>query len=267
MFSDWSDDDSPVGEDSWLDEDSQKSSNENVTKDEPAMKESPVSDNDKGPSFDDVYDPISDDEFEAMYTQSDEEEDAKKDKSTNNALGVEDVDWSSLGISQDVNKEKEPVSHLEKFMPAYVFSRIGISPTLAGQRLTRLVQDACAKPKVSETGIEEPGTGLCIPEEGPKCIGAFVAAAAAKKREREGLLGNLGPCRRALCARRDLAIRKQLGRSSKFGKMALFAASPTTPVDNELFQMSVALYKKDSTNDNGIRIIPSKVGSILLTQA
>lgn len=105
--------------------------------------------------------------------------------------------------------EKEPVSHLERFTPSYVFSRVGISPTLAGQRLTQLVLDACAKPKDGKA-IE-----LAIPEEGPKCTGAFVAYAAAKKREREGLLGHLGPCRRALCARRDLAIRKQLGRTSK----------------------------------------------------
>jgi hypothetical protein len=96
-----------------------------------------------------------------------------------------------------------------------VFSRIGISPSLAGPRLTQLVQEACAKAKIDTTGNKETGTELCIPEEGPKCIGAFVAVAAAKKREREALLGNLGPCRRALCARRDLAMRKQLGRSSK----------------------------------------------------
>jgi hypothetical protein len=58
----------------------------------------------------------------------------------------------------------------------------------------------------------------------------------------------------------------------KFCKVALFAASQSSPVgppvDNELFQMSVALYKKDSTNtDISARVIPSKVGSILLTQA
>lgn len=240
VFSDWSDDDSPVGDDSWLDQDTQDSQQSTIeTKDDP-IKDSPVSDN-KG-AFDDVYDPISDDEFDAMYTHSDDEDIMKDEKETTKALGVEDVDWSSLGISHDVNKgkeqnnfypsivengfklsivlifvfyyliEKEPVSHLERFKPSYVFSRIGISPALAGQRLTQLVLEACAKPSDSES---KKGEQLCVPEEGPKSIGAFVAAAAAKKRERAGLLGNLGPCRRALCARRDLAIRKQLGRSSK----------------------------------------------------
>lgn len=96
-----------------------------------------------------------------------------------------------------------------------MFYRIGISPNLAGQRLTQLVQEACANIKRDTTIKQETGNELSIPEEGPKCIGAFVAATAAKRRDREALLGNLGPCRRALCARRDLSMRKQLGRSSK----------------------------------------------------
>lgn len=108
MFSDWSDDDSPVGEDSWLDENSQNSTNENMNKDDTAIdiKDSPVSTDEKGPSFDDVYDPISDDEFDAMYTQSDDEELKKDEQEANKAFSVEDVDWSSLGIVQDANKGK-----------------------------------------------------------------------------------------------------------------------------------------------------------------
>jgi hypothetical protein len=105
MFSDWSDDDSPVGEDSWLDEgDGISPAAQKTDEAAPATKSSPSLD-DKGPSFDDVYDPISDDEFEAMYTQSDEEEDKKEKKDTSKALGIEDVDWSSLGIAQEPNNK------------------------------------------------------------------------------------------------------------------------------------------------------------------
>jgi len=104
MFSDWSDDDSPVGEDSWPDdsENSQKSTTD-IVKDETITEAKDISIEDKGPSFDDVYDPISDDEFEAMYTQSDDEE-MKKEEGGSKPLGVEEVDWSSLGIAQEVNK-------------------------------------------------------------------------------------------------------------------------------------------------------------------
>lgn len=89
-----------------------------------------------------------------------------------------------------------------------MFSRIGISSSLAGPRLTKLVQKAYAevakdKPSVTETG----DTSDVI-----NSIGALVAGAAAKRRERGTLFTDVGPCRRALCARMDLAMRKRLRR-------------------------------------------------------
>lgn len=108
MFSDWSDGDSPLGEDSWFDENDQRSPSTQKTDDTPSAAAAPAkpspSSEDRGPSFDDVYDPISDDEFEAMYTQSDEEEEKKEKKDANKGLGIEDVDWSSLGLSQQPEK-------------------------------------------------------------------------------------------------------------------------------------------------------------------
>ncbi|XP_048588034.1 zinc finger CCCH domain-containing protein 13 isoform X2 [Nematostella vectensis] len=258
MFSDWSDDDSPVGDDSWPDnppespEDQLPTSSVKARTPSPAPPEEP-----KGPSFEDVYDPISDDEFDAMYTQSDEEEDVEE---VNKAPDVEEVDWSSLAAANTgLQKEKEPHAHLQRFTPGHVFTRIGISPSLAGQRLTNLVKEACAK----VTSESE----LFIPTEGPKCLGAYVAAAASRRRYRKGLMSDLGPCRRALCARRDLAIRKQLGRTSnKLGKVAVLAGSSSAPVDRELFQMSVALYRKDST-ESSETALPPRVGQAVLSPA
>lgn len=40
-------------------------------------------------------------------------------------------------------------------------------------------------------------------------------AALRRKEERAGLLSNLGPCCKALCFRRDSAIRKQLMKNEK----------------------------------------------------
>lgn len=97
-----------------------------------------------------------------------------------------------------------------------MFSRIGISSSLAGPRLTKLVQKAYAevakdKPSVTETGntsdVDDGGDSRVI-----NSIGALVAGAAAKRRERGTLFTDVGPCRRALCARMDLAMRKRLRR-------------------------------------------------------
>ena len=110
----------------------------------------------------------------------------------------------------------EPGSHLKRFTPGSVFSRIGISSSLAGPRLTKLVQEACAKAaNENPTGAEtvEP-TDVEGVRGSPvnNSIGALMAGAAAKRRERQLLFSDVGPCRRALCARKDLAMRKRLRR-------------------------------------------------------
>ena len=46
-------------------------------------------------------------------------------------------------------------------------------------------------------------------------LGALNMAALNRKVERAGLLSNLGPCCKALCARRDFAIRRQLLKNEK----------------------------------------------------
>lgn len=111
---------------------------------------------------------------------------------------------------------EEPGSHLKRFTPGHVFSRIGISSSLAGPRLTKLVLQTCAEAtKDNPSGVETVDTSDTEGTSEPQVantIGALMAGAAAKTREREDLFTNVGPCRRALCARKDLAMRKRLRR-------------------------------------------------------
>lgn len=126
----------------------------------------------------------------------------------------------------------EPGAHLKRFTPGQVFSRIGISPTLAGPRLAKRVQQACAQ---AGTAVFD-NVDSCDSNEleeaaelmrSRKSAGALVAAAAARRRERETLFTDVGPCRRALCARRDLAIRKKLRRASS--KVRVYDVQMTFP--------------------------------------
>ena len=92
-----------------------------------------------------------------------------------------------------------------------MFSRIGISSSLAGPRLTKLVQQACAevvkdKPSRVET-VDSSDVEDATDSQVIASVGALMAGAAAKRREREMLFSTVGPCRRALCARRDLAMK------------------------------------------------------------
>ena len=88
VFSDWSDDDSPLGGEGWLNE----SSTETAGADKAAAPA-------QVPGFDDVYDPISDDELDAMLEDEDAQDWVGADKAPA-PLSVEEVDWSALVTSQ-----------------------------------------------------------------------------------------------------------------------------------------------------------------------
>lgn len=109
-------------------------------------------------------------------------------------------------------------------------------------------------------------------------LGALNMAALNRRVERAGLLSNLGPCCKALCARRDFAIRRQLLKNDKVADrlrlrfffyfslpfqhptvlffvffyndpvcllQGLTKQYPVTPVvDSELLQMSMRLFRR-----------------------
>lgn len=271
VFSDWSDD-SPIGDDAWSDviEMSEiPDEKPKVSEKEPERVSTPVQN--AVPAYDDVYDPISDDELDAMLGDEEEGTEGKASSTgtTSTPMPVEDVDWSAL-VSSHAPSEKtgeEPGSHLKRFTPGHVFSRIGISSSLAGPRLTNLVLQACAEAtNDNRSGLEAVESNDVDGASGSQgSVGALMAGAAAKKREREMLFTKVGPCRRALCARKDLAMRKRLRRLT--GKIGLFQTPSSAPVDNELYLMSVALYKHEqSSSDSSVtKLIPSRVGSVLTT--
>ena len=103
VFSDWSDD-SPIGDDDWSDinEPSEISDvKPNVVEKERENVTSPVQNS--VPAYDDVYDPISDDELDAMLGDEDEESTVGGSGVTGVTsipMAVEDVDWSALVSAQ-----------------------------------------------------------------------------------------------------------------------------------------------------------------------
>ena len=125
------------------------------------------------------------------------------------------IDLDCLDLNFGFTGE-EPGSHLKRFTPGHVFSRIGISSSLAGPRLTKLVQQACAVVAKDKSSGVETVDSMDVEDAADSqviaSVGALMAGAAAKRREKEMLFSSVGPCRRALCARRDLAMRKRLRR-------------------------------------------------------
>lgn len=105
VFSDWSDD-SPIGDDTWSDINEPEISDDKPKADADKEREpiaaSPVPN--AAPAYDDVYDPISDDELDAMLGDEDEDVGAGVSDTKGSAsapMAVEDVDWSALVSAQN----------------------------------------------------------------------------------------------------------------------------------------------------------------------
>ena len=102
----------------------------------------------------------------------------------------------------------EPGDYIKRFSAGNIFSRIGISSALAGPTLTKIVQEKCSQ----DAPDKEMKDLLLASGQRKLKIGALIAAEARKLKERASVVNDIGPCRRALCARRDFHIRKQLRR-------------------------------------------------------
>lgn len=162
-------------------------------------------------------------------------EDQQDEEKMPDPLDVIDVDWSGL-MPKHPKEPREPGAALLKFTPGAVMLRVGISKKLAGSELFTKVKETCQrvleKPKDADSLFEHE-------------LGALNMAALLRKEERASLLSNLGPCCKALCFRRDSAIRKQLVKNEKGTVKQAYTNAPM--VDNELLRLSLRLFKRKTT--------------------
>lgn len=182
------------------------------------------------------YEPISDDELdEILAGDAEKREDQQDEEKMPDPLDVIDVDWSGL-MPKHPKEPREPGAALLKFTPGAVMLRVGISKKLAGSELFAKVKETCQrlleKPKDADNLFEHE-------------LGALNMAALLRKEERASLLSNLGPCCKALCFRRDSAIRKQLVKNEKGTIKQAYTNAPM--VDNELLRLSLRLFKRKTT--------------------
>ena len=102
VFSDWSDDDSPGG-DAWFDD-----NDVGFADDEPALPVESGAKSVQSGTFDDVYDPISDEELDVLLGEDEEQEEGGQgaESSGTAPMAVEDVDWSALVTAQASSEKK-----------------------------------------------------------------------------------------------------------------------------------------------------------------
>ncbi|KAK6196121.1 hypothetical protein SNE40_001407 [Patella caerulea] len=179
------------------------------------------------------YDSISSEEENFM-----DEDGENKKKEKQSIVDVLDIDWSSL--QKDTRPKPTTGSALNRFKPHNILSQIGVSRKYAGEVMYKKVIEECQKQLDLEHAENNDGEKPVFKFEHD--IAAFHSSAVKKIKDRANLIKNVGPFRRALCARRDLEIRRQLCKVDK----CLDQAPVFNPavVDTQLHKLSIQYFKQ-----------------------
>ncbi|KAK7016787.1 hypothetical protein SK128_023703, partial [Halocaridina rubra] len=112
-----------------------------------------------------------------------------------------DINWASL-----VHDSRLPVNEvaagtaLKRFSPAHLLARLGVSTRYARPEVIQRVREACT----AAVPEDDEGAKLEIPPVTDKTGVVRLIRARAEGRQR--ILQSIGPNRRALCARQDIAL-------------------------------------------------------------
>ncbi|KAG1699605.1 Zinc finger CCCH domain-containing protein 13 [Nymphon striatum] len=193
------------------------------------------------------YDPISDDELEAMIEEPAEADPNETSSAEAKKSGIVDslnVDWASLMGNNDRSVDKPAKTKAtQQFKAGKIFSRIGFSVALVTSEVAKQIKNVCQEEMQKD--FKETDGKQNIKFELKHDVAALHAAAISQKEERDQILTNIGSYRRALCARQDLQIRRKLCRFHHRLPDHLSSAINITQqnTDPELYQMSVRLFK------------------------
>lgn len=172
---------------------------------------------------------------------SDEElEEETKVKGLGDALGV---DWASLvAESRPRIKVNSSGSAKKRWEPHRVLARIGISIKMAGPELAHNIlneiesDDVKSNENEIKSELENNELKLTHP------IAGMQVSLREWTTKRRQLFASAGPFKRALCARRDLEIRKYLCKLPVKDTIGLGDTQHTH--DPELFRMALKLYER-----------------------
>ncbi|KAK4327878.1 hypothetical protein Pmani_001685 [Petrolisthes manimaculis] len=194
---------------------------------------------DNGPSYDDLLDEEEETHFEEI--SDDELEEDRQAKF--NVAGALDINWAVLvrdSAKSPAANEVAAGTALKRFQAHHLLARLGVSSRFARPEVVKKIRDACVKTADEEDSTTQDGSGeVKKPEVCDVVCGAGVwRLVQAQGHEGQRILDGVGPNRRALCARQDIRLRRQL---CNLPAQDLIGDTPL--IDKDLFRQSVALLK------------------------
>nr|XP_045611616.1 zinc finger CCCH domain-containing protein 13-like isoform X1 [Procambarus clarkii]XP_045611617.1 zinc finger CCCH domain-containing protein 13-like isoform X1 [Procambarus clarkii]XP_045611618.1 zinc finger CCCH domain-containing protein 13-like isoform X1 [Procambarus clarkii]XP_045611619.1 zinc finger CCCH domain-containing protein 13-like isoform X1 [Procambarus clarkii] len=184
-----------------------------------------------GPTYDDLLD--EDEEAHLEEISDDELEEDRQAKF--NVAGALDINWALLvrDSSRAATNEVAAGTALKRFSASHLLARLGVSTSFARPEVLQQIKEACSV----DTNQEDTEPKKI---EIPPVIdsGGVLRLLKARAEDRQRILDGIGPNRRALCARQDIALRRQL---CNLPKQDLIGYSPL--LDKDLFRQSISLLK------------------------
>lgn len=183
---------------------------------------------DNGPSYEELVE--EDEETHLEEISDDELEEDRQAKF--NVAGALDINWAVL--VRDTNKpatnEVAAGTALKRFKAPHLLARLGVSTRFARPEVVQSIRESCAAQ--SDPEAEKVEISAVI-----EC-GGVARLLKARTQERQRILDGIGPNRKALCARQDIELRRQL---CNLPRQDLVGESPL--LDRDLFRQSLALLK------------------------
>lgn len=187
---------------------------------------------------------IADEELESLMSLQNDADKEEQEAKTSGAANSVDVDWTSMmsnagsaesAAEDEQNQQNPPASALSLFSPAAVLSRIGVSRVHAGDERYQIILDCIAEAAEQSRTVGPAGLLDDIP--------LLHVRKRLEKASCQSLLADIGPGKKALWARKDLAIRRKLAGP---GKTAVTASrSSCGAVDRDLVKLSLQLFAAD----------------------
>lgn len=182
---------------------------------------------DNAPSYEELVD--EDEETHLEEISDDELEEDRQAKF--NVAGALDINWAAL-----VRDTKPPTNEvaagtaLKRFKAPHLLARLGVSTRFARPEVVEGIRQECAAQSDADTEKVEISAVI-------EC-GGVARLLKARAEERQRILDGIGPNRKALCARQDIELRRQL---CNLPRQDLIGESPL--LDRDLFRQSLALLK------------------------
>uniref|UniRef100_A0A8W8IHW4 Uncharacterized protein n=1 Tax=Magallana gigas TaxID=29159 RepID=A0A8W8IHW4_MAGGI len=156
-------------------------------------------------------------------------------------MDIVDIDWTSL-VQSSQPKPASTGSALQRFRAPAIFASLGVSKEFAGEKLFKKIQSSCQQELEAQREKDSETPSKLVVYELQDSLKKVQTERSTAFSSKKDILAKIGNFRRALCARKDIEIRRKLCRVDTNLDQSF---NPPIP-DQELCKLSAQLLSQCS---------------------